>query len=180
MCSQFPNAQKFVKCKIDVSSKDGKKDIALKAFRAFPTLLNCSINANIQKARLLWTYRQNYDFSSQNNRNTAAFTVTCNAKTDLHPVSMKAKSGRGKSSAAWLSSLHTNLRPKSDKLRRVGVEFSYVTIRLLSQQRHLLQQHCRSSYRKAAFNMVAIRRIQSFTEHFQIAAHEVWKFQDGP
>lgn len=109
------------------------KHIVWKAVKAFPLLFHKSTGADNMRGMHLWWSRDSFEiFGGVIKRRVVTSCMTRNTINGLRMVSLKAGKGRGRKCEAWVEALHIGLRSKFERLRQLGVKFSFSTIRLLA------------------------------------------------
>lgn len=156
--------------------ENGETHIASKTVRHFPQYFRASENANLTRAKRLWTSRAEYT-AHDGTCSTHGVNTSITRVTSIGPkrVRLKAKPGRGRKRAQWVSALYEDLRDEFDRLRKLGVKFNMVTLKHLALD--LLQNSSNDAYNANILDprsnqplhlKIDQRWIQSFTEHYRI------------
>lgn len=179
----------IVQWMITTAEQDGPKHIASKAVKAFPLFFRTSTEADNMRALRLWRSRDQYQLNDGSvKRRGVTSCVTRNTIKGLKMVRLKAREGRGRKREAWVEVLHIDLRAEFDRLRRVGVKFSFSTLRLLTLK--LLSESTNGVYGSNLIDNMSgmkmadkinTRWIQSFADRYRIVSRtQSGKLQISP
>ena len=103
---------------------NGNKHIASRTVREFPQHFRGTVNANLTRAKRLWSARDDYS-NQDGGMTTQGMTTSITRVTRTGPKRscLKARVGRGRKRQAWVGALHIELREEFDRLQKVGVKF---------------------------------------------------------
>ena len=159
-------------------SENGDKHIASRTVRELPQHFRSTVNANLTRAKRLWSARDDYS-NQDGGMTTQGMTTSITRVTRTGPKRsrLKARVGRRRRRQAWVEAFHIELREEFDRLRKVGEKFNQTTLRHLALD--ILKNSGTEAY---SWNMqgprsqvplqlkIDQRWIQTFAERFRIVS----------
>ena len=124
---------------IETSQQDGEKHIPSRAVRHFPMLFRGNEKANNAKAVRLWAAREEIlGYQRRPDNLDIPISLTRMIRAGFKRVYIKARSGRGRKRATWVSTLHDDLLHDFERLRKTGMKINATLWRQLAL--HLIGQ----------------------------------------
>lgn len=156
--------------------KDGTEDkIPSKAVKNFPNYFRGSPSANKMRAQRYWKSRKSSLQNVKASRDPKDPKSVSNVGTEGRKLLLaKAKVGRGRKRAEWVSWLYYKLLHEFERLRTAGLQFTlavleHVAINILEDSQHPeFNKSLKDSKGKDVINKICCSWVQGFVDRFGI------------